>query len=346
MANQRKLDGIFGLTISSDTSLVTLIPVPWEVTTSYGSGTSRGPEAILAASPQIDLFDSRYGDAYTAGFFWAADSLTDKLRKQNDRLKPLAEQVIAEWSDEGRISSHEAMSNLETVNTGCAEMVDLVYKRTASILAENKIPGVVGGDHSTPLGAIRAVCEKYGHDGVGILHIDAHADLRQSYQGFQFSHASIMRNVCAFKTPPKTLVQVGIRDFCQEEMDFINENRSRVHTHFDVDVKRNLFSGKTWLALCEQITSKLPQHVYISFDIDGLSPDLCPHTGTPVPGGLSFDQASFLLETVARSGRQIVGFDLNEVAPAPDGDEWDGNVGARILFQLCSWAAVTNRRPN
>ena len=346
MAKQRKLDGIFGLSTSSDSSLISLIPVPWEVTTSYGRGTSLGPAAIFAASPQIDLFDLRYGSAYTAGFFWNADSLTDKLRKQNDRLKPLAEQVIAEWNDEGSLSSREAMSNLETVNTGCAEMVDLIHKRTTSILSENKIPGVVGGDHSTPLGAIRAVCEKYGHNTVGILHIDAHADLRLSYQGFQFSHASIMRNVCALKTSPKNLIQVGIRDFCQEEMDFINENGSRVHTHFDLEIKRNLFSGKAWLALCEQIANELPLHVYISFDIDGLSPDLCPHTGTPVPGGLSFDQASFLLETVARSGKQIVGFDLNEVTPGPDGDEWDGNVGARILFQLCSWAAVTNKRPN
>ncbi len=344
MTKQRKLDGIFGLSADFDTSLIALIPVPWEVTTSYGSGTSRGPDAIFQASPQIDLYDARFGDAYTAGYFWAADDSTERLRKQNDKLKPLAAQVIDEWDESGALASREVMNNLEVVNAGCAEMVTNVHARTAAVLAKGKIAGVVGGDHSTPLGAIRAICEKYGPNKVGILHIDAHADLRHAYQGFQFSHASIMRNVCELKVPPKALVQVGIRDFCQEEFDFIRANSNRIHTHFDADIKRELFSGKSWLSICEKIVGELPELVYFSFDIDGLSPDLCPHTGTPVPGGLSFDEASFLLEVIARSGRRIVGFDLNEVAPDRSGSEWDGNVGARILFQLCGWAAVTNPR--
>src|SRR6185312_7571423 len=152
-----------------------------------------------------DLYDSRFGDAYKAGYYWGADALTDKLRVQNDRLKPLATHVIQEWDEAGGLTSHAAINNLELVNAGCAEMVEQVHARTAAVLAQNQIPGVVGGDHSTPLGAIRAICEKYGPETVGILHIDAHADLRNAYQGFQFSHASIMRNVCALKTRPKKL---------------------------------------------------------------------------------------------------------------------------------------------
>lgn len=99
------------------------------------------------------------------------------------------------------------------------------------------------------------------------------------------------------------------------------------------------FAGESWHSLCERIVARLPQQVYVSFDIDGLAPQYCPHTGTPVPGGLTFDEAVYLLSRVAASGRRIVGFDLCEVAPAPSGeDEWDANVGARMLYKLCLFA--------
>ena len=346
MARQRKSDGIFGLCADYDSSLVVLIPVPWEVTTSYGSGTSRGPEAIFRASPQVDLFDPRFsdhlGDAYAAGFFWDFSFNSNDLCAQNDRLKPLAQQVIQECDTFGSITSQAAINSLKIVNGGCAKMVDAVRSRACEILTQNKVPAVIGGDHSTPLGIIQAVCEVHGSDEVGILHFDAHADLRLAYQGFQFSHASIMRNVCQLKRPPKRLIQVGIRDFCREEADFIRQNNARIQTHFDHEVKRQLFNGTSWDTVCEKIVDELPSLVYVSFDIDGLSPEFCPHTGTPVPGGLSFDQASYLLEKLGHSGRRIVGFDLNEVAPGPNNNEWDGNVGARLLFQLCNWTALTN----
>ncbi len=347
MTKQRKSDGIFGLCADYDSSLIILMPVPWEVTTSYGSGTSRGPEAIYSASPQVDLYDPRFSndaaDAFTAGFFWDNHFDSKALYEQSERLKPLAQQAIQEWDDNGAITSREAINNLETVNSGCAQMVAAVYTRTKEILEQDKVPVVIGGDHSTPLGAIRAICETHGAEKVGVLHIDAHADLRLAYQGFQFSHASIMRNVCQLKKPPQKLVQVGIRDYCREEAEFIRQQTERIQTFFDQELKRQLFTGEPWESICEKIVSSLPKLVYVSFDIDGLSPEFCPHTGTPVPGGLSFDQASYLLEKVSRSGRKIVGFDLNEVAPGPNDDEWDGNVGARLLFQLCSWAALTNQ---
>lgn len=329
--------GLFGVEVSREQANVVLQQVPWEVTTSYGSGTSLGPKAILEASPQLDLFDIEFGEAYKAGF--SLQEADQEIADANVRLKQLAQAVIAEWEETGELSE-KGRQMVAEVNEGSAKMVTKVYDSAVQILKEGKIPGLIGGDHSTPLGAIKAICEKY--DGkVGVLHIDAHADLRLAYQDFQHSHASIMRNVCALPVPPEKLVQVGIRDFCKEEFDFIHAT-PRLKTYFDQPLKARLLKGETWSTICDEIVNQLPQNVYVSFDIDGLSPEFCPHTGTPVPGGLSFDQAVHLIGTLGRSGRRIVGFDLNEVAPDPNGSEWDGNVGARVLFKLCGWAAVTN----
>src|SRR5690606_18866656 len=103
--------------------------------------------------------------------------------------------------------------------------------------------------------------------------------------------------------------------------------------------------GQSWNSLCQRILEPLPSAVYVSFDIDGLSPELCPGTGTPVPGGLSFEQACYLLVHIVRSGRRIIGFDLNEVSPGRDpNNEWNGNVGARLLFKLCGALVASQKR--
>lgn len=208
---------------------------------------------------------------------------------------------------------------------------------------EGKIVGLVGGDHSTPLGYMKAIGERHG--SFGILHIDAHADLREAYEGFTYSHASIMFN--ALKEIPSLtrLTQVGIRDYCDAEAGMIKSD-SRIKTFFDADLATERFGGTSWKELCSRIISTLPDKVYVSFDIDGLSPDNCPSTGTPVPGGLSFNEAVFLLSELSNSGKTIVGFDLNEVAPNPDNedDQWDANVGARVLYKLCNFALKTNSK--
>lgn len=329
---------IFGIPANRDTAKIILTPVGWEVTTSYGSGTSRGPEAILEASPQLDLFDIEFGDAYQTGYF--LDREDPYFMDTNDRLKPLA-QNVKDTCDEHGVPSADSQIHREEINNACQEMVSRVYQKTKSVLAEGKIPALIGGDHSTPLGAIKAICEEHKGE-VGILHIDAHADLRFAYQGFQHSHASIMRNVCMLPTGPKKLVQVGIRDFCKEEYDYIKSQEGRVFTYFDQPVKARILRGESWDLICKEMITTLPNNVYVSFDIDGLSPEFCPNTGTPVPGGLSFDQAVHLLGVLGKSGKKIVGFDLNEVAAGENGSQWDGNVGARILFKMCGWAVTSN----
>jgi agmatinase len=326
--------GLYGVPTSREDSRVILIPVPWDVTTSYGGGTSQGPQAIFDASVQVDLYDSELGEAYRAGYHM--DTIPASLLDDNLRLRNLAKVVIDQWSDHGELND-QGKKFLAEVNAGTQKMVDWVQSQSQEILSQGKIPAVLGGDHSTPLGLIAALGRTYQGD-FGVLHVDAHADLRQAYHGFQHSHASIMRNVLGLEMGPRKLVQVGIRDFCKEELDVIEADPMRIRTFFDRELKDMEFSGQTWKSVCTTIVNELPKNVYVSFDVDGLSPDLCPGTGTPVPGGLSFGQATFLLRTLGQSGRRVIGFDLNEVAPS-EGSEWDANVGARLLFKLCGWAA-------
>jgi agmatinase len=335
--------GIFGLPITEEQAKIILLPVPWEVTTSYGKGAANGPRIIRQASEQVDLFDFETGKAYEAGYFMKP--ISAEWMEKNKVMKAKAQEVIQlQQKQTAELDNQlEKIEKLQSeINKSCQEMVEWVYQQTKQILAQGKTVGLIGGDHSTPLGAIKAIGEKYRGD-FGVLHIDAHADLRCAYQGFKHSHASIMYNVMTADQKPKALVQVGIRDFCEEEYDFIKNHPKVIKTFFDIDNKRRLLKGTTWSAIAEEIVSSLPNNVYISFDIDGLDPALCPNTGTPVMGGLSMDQVFYLFSTIAEKGKKIVGFDLNEVSSGEhEESEWDGNVGARVLFKLCGWTAVTN----
>jgi agmatinase len=326
--------GLFGVPTRRENAAIVLIPVPWEVTTSYGSGTSRGPEAILQASAQVDLFDRQFGHAYERGYHLLP--IPEKWQKLNDELKPKAVQIREEMEEKGELSAAGEKLLVE-INKACGEMSDWVYDTSKEIMREGKIPAVIGGDHSSPEGLIRAVCEE---QDVGVLHVDAHADLRVAYQGFTRSHASIMHNVMTAKAKPTALVQVAIRDFCEEEFNTITDNGS-ITTYFNQDIKEQLFEGRKWAEICEDIIQHLPEKVYLSIDIDGLSPEFCPNTGTPVPGGLTFDQLNYLFSKIVLAKRKVVGFDLNEVAPATDGSEWDANVGARLLFKMCGWTVLS-----
>jgi agmatinase len=334
--------GIFGLPFNEQESRVILLPVPWEVTTSYGSGASFGPALIRQASEQIDLFDLELGKAYEQGYHMLP--LPTEIKHLNDRMKHKAQELIellTNQSDE----SQKIQALREEVNHASHQLNEWAFSQSQRILDQGKLLGLVGGDHSSPYGAIRAVCEKHQSD-IGVLHLDAHSDTRKAYHGFTHSHASIMYNVMTAPWKPKKLVQLGIRDFCEEEYEFIR-SRPDIKTFFDLDVKRRLLGGEPWARVVHDVLKELPERVYISFDIDGLDPAFCPHTGTPVAGGYSTDQIYFLFSELAKAGKKIVGFDLNEVStggvPPEEANEWDGNVGARMLFKLCGWSVLTNK---
>jgi len=325
-------DSLYGLPYTTDNANVVVIPVPWEVTVSYQSGAAKGPEAIKKASAQVDLFDEKVPNAWKIGI--AMEDMPAALVKQNKQLRPKAESYIDMFTNGGNEKKMKPL--LTEINKACDEMVKWVKDKSLQHLKKKKIVALLGGDHSTPLGLMQAVAQQ--HD-FGILHIDAHCDLRDAYEGFTYSHASIMFNALKIKSMKK-LVQVGIRDFSEGENQLIHHSHGRVKLFSDKDMKEKMAYGSSWHEITRSIISHLPKHVYISFDIDGLDPKLCPHTGTPVPGGLEFWEAIHLIEMVVESGRQIVAFDINEVAPG--NDEWDANVGARLLYKIANLAAVSN----
>lgn len=326
--------GIFGLLDTPDEASVVLLPVPWDATTSYRAGTANGPESILHASRQVDLFDIETGKPYEAKI--AMLDTSDDVVTWNTAARAAAVPIIEVG---GQVEGDPKLETLlSTVNAHGERLNAHVHARTREWLERGKIVGLVGGDHATPFGAIQAHAEKF--PGLGVLHVDAHADLRQAYEGFEWSHASIMENVTRRIEGVSKLVQVGIRDLCEEEFDRIKASRGRIVTHFDVELAEARRRGAIDKRFAE-IARSLPPKVYVSFDIDGLDPVLCPSTGTPVPGGLAFHEASALLRAVVAAGRTIVGFDLNEVAPGPDGDEWNGNVGARVLYKLIGWTLLS-----
>ncbi|MBI1189761.1 MAG: arginase [Tepidisphaera sp.] len=325
--------GIFGLPHSRDDSRVVLIPVPFDATTSYRRGTCDGPNAILHASMQVDLYDRRFGRIYERGIHMLPEP--ERIRELSDDAGVLAADIIAQGGiPEGGPTDGATANALRVINAACEEVNAYVEREVRALASQGKIPGVIGGEHSTPFGAIAALADI--HRDIGILHVDAHMDLRDAFEGFTWSHASIMHNVLRRVPGVKKLIQVGIRDFGEREMQLADESGSRVKVHYDDALSDAIMQGEIWQDLCRDIVAELPSKVYVSFDIDALDPSLCPHTGTPVPGGLSFQHAVKLLEALKVSGKEIIGFDLVEVAPGPeDGPEWDANVGARILYKLC-----------
>ena len=319
-----------GLPYTEEDARIVLLPVAWDVTVSYGEGTAMGAQNILEASAQLDLYDPDVKDAWKMGIYMRHLDLYWVNR--NQELRPKAGTYL-EFLETGGALAHDLpmLAVVEEINNASTALNAWVFEQTADLMRRGKLVGVVGGEHSVPLGFLQALAHRHGE--FGVLQIDAHQDMRKAYEGFTYSHASIFYNALKIKEITK-LVQVGIRDTCEEEIDFAARLGDRVQVWHDQTMQEEMFGGATWRSLCEKIIADLPAKVYVSFDIDGLKPDLCPNTGTPVPGGLEFPQAMFLLKMLADSGREIIGFDLCEVAGV--GCDWDGNVGARVLYKLCN----------
>ncbi|MFY0625702.1 MAG: agmatinase family protein [Reichenbachiella sp.] len=323
-----KKGSIFGLPFKENNSSIIIYPVPWDVTTSAHSGTANGPQSILDASVQLDLEINGKEAPWKKGIYMIPPD--QEVFETSKELRSKVESYIEYLETVKDISSFNQL--IVDVNKNCTALKDKVFQETSFLLKNKKKVGILGGDHSVPLGFLEALSMSF--EQFGILQIDAHMDLRKAYEGFNYSHASIMNNALNLEAVVK-LVQVGIRDYCEEEKN-VTEKDKRVSTYYDNQIKKSLFTGVYWVEICDKIIEELPQQVYISFDIDGLDPSLCTGTGTPVPGGLSFDQAIYLLDCIKETGREVIGFDLCEVAPKQDDQDWNANVGARVLYHLCS----------
>ncbi|RPH40177.1 MAG: hypothetical protein EHM87_22770, partial [Burkholderiales bacterium] len=296
--------------------------------------------AVRRASPQLDFFDAEFAELGLSRpweFGIHLLPVSKGLKTLHRSVLELGRSVV----DAGGARDNRLLTSLKKVNEASARANTITKSESAKWLESEKIVGFIGGDHSTAFANIAACAERFPN--LGVLHFDAHADLREAYLGFEYAHASVMYNVVNKIDEVEKLVQVGIRDFCEEEHRMATTH-PKIKTWFDFAIRRAMFLGKNWVEISREIIAALPQQVYVSFDIDALDPSLCPHTGTPVASGLSFAEASFLIVELAKSGRRIVGFDVSEVAPNPKNraDEWDGNVGARVLYKLCGAALYSN----
>ena len=299
-------DNIFGLNINKDDALLILLPVPWEATASYHKGTLMAYKSILEASYYVDLQSSYFPDTYKAGIHM---ELSSKIFETPSNIDPSVINPISE------------------------KINDYVYSYSKSVLDSSKFVGIIGGEHSVPYGLIKVLNEKYP-EGFSVLHIDAHHDLRSSYEGYRYSHASIMYNVLN-DFPNLNIVSYGIRDYSKFEFNLASSS-SRITTFYD---RYDSYYKDELNSNIEKILSTLKNKVYISFDIDGLSPELCPHTGTPVPGGIPFNVAKHLLSTIGHN-KTVIGFDLCEVGVSSN--LFAENVASRILYELCGCLSFSN----
>lgn len=330
-------NGIFGLPFSEEDSKLIILAVPWEVTVSYKAGTARVTERICNASMQVDLLDDDNPEGWKHGIFLRE---ADKnILMKSDYLRKEAELYIKYITDGEELCDNKFMQKvLREINEGSEFLNNWVYEQTKELLDQGKLVAILGGDHSSPFGYYKTLAEKHGE--FGILQIDAHCDLRPSYENLKYSHASVMYNALNEIPQISKLVQAGIRDYSPGELNFIKKSNGRIITYFDKNMKERQYEGESWKHIVEELVSHLPQKVYLSFDIDGLDPKLCPNTGTPVAGGFETQQVYYLIRKLIESGRQLIGFDLNEVGISAN--EWDENVGARVLFKLCNLLLASN----
>ncbi len=326
---------LFGLYPTKGQADMWILPVHWDVTSSYRSGTANGPRIIFNASEQLDLYHHNYKSVFDEGIFLLPEN--ENQLTENESLRKKAKVIIDKHDNNIELTASD-QKDLHLINEASNRLNEWVYQETENAIKSEKLIGMVGGEHSTSLGVIQALADYI--DTFAILQFDAHMDLRDKYQGFDHSHASIMKNALDIHDVSR-LIQVGIRDYCEEEVTVMKQSKGRVKTFFNHEIKKDLFQGKSWESICKKIINNCPEQVYISFDIDCLMPYLCPNTGTPVPGGLDFDQIDFLLAMLVKSGKRIIGFDLVEVNGEPN--SVDAITGARMLAMLAGYYHESNK---
>ena len=266
---------------------VIVVPFGLEKTVSYGGGTKNGPKEIIKASHQVELFD-------------------EELNKEP--YKEIGIKTLKPFSIKNKIRS--ALDQLSKINE--------------DILSSEKFPLVFGGEHSITPGSIKPFAKKY--DEITLLHFDAHADLRESYQGEKFSHASAIKRCLDYKN--LKVVSFGIRNLSKEEMDFYNDNRDRIEIFWGKD-------KQTWdLSLLDKFFKN--KNVYITFDVDGFDASIMPATGTPEPGGMLWEDVLPIIKKVCQISN-VVGADINELAPIKNFNSYNFLV-AKLAYKIISYS--------
>ncbi|MDD3630092.1 MAG: agmatinase family protein [Bacteroidales bacterium] len=318
--------GVFGLSYDKSESSLILLSIPFELTTTFREGTLYAPHKIKDASSQIDLMNNLDSYAWQKGIYWDNSNEYFFLNISKS-YRPSAKKII-DFLENNQLLNDELKNEQYIINNVCEKASNEISKLVFQILQNDKIPGVIGGEHSITYGVIDAIQNVY--DDFCILQIDAHHDLRNTYLGFTYSHASVMYNILNKYDNVNKIVQIGVRDYCEAEKNLVAESDNIV-TFYNFDINVQLFNGKSFHDIAKQIVDLLTDNIYISFDIDGLQPYLCPETGTPVPGGLSYEQIEYLFYLISKTNKKVIGFDLCEVSGL---SEWDAIVGSRIMYLL------------
>jgi agmatinase len=265
---------------------VVVLPVPYDSTTTYNPGARNGPHAIIQASRNMELYDEELGWSPSDVGIFTLDELEPSMKSPEDMMARVEEAV-------------------------------------AEILEAGKFPVIFGGEHSISLGAIRAVNEE--HESVSVLHIDAHADLRNEYEGTKYSHACVMRRASELCG----VAQLGVRSMSAEEAEFLKAAEN-VRTLFMHRIRSD------GLALCvDEALDHLGDEVYVSIDLDALDPGILPATGTPEPGGLSWNEMMEIVKAVA-SKKRVVGFDVVELSPIP-GNPASDFTAAKLAYKFLGY---------
>jgi agmatinase len=310
-----------------------IIPAPWDPTTSRKPGTANGPAAMLEASREIELYNPIFPDAWKQGIKMLP---IPEWRGRNDRHRRQALRVMRHLERGGSVHDPVIQVPLTEVNAGGEGMVWWVRKNASGLLRQDKLVGVLGGDHSVALGLMQALAERYQR--FGVLHIDAHYDLYDAFHGFENSHASIIWN--AAKLPMiERFVHVAVRDYPEEQQKFVDASGGRHVAFTDDDIEARLAEGVPWKVICDEAISYLPEEVYVCLDADGLDQSTFRNTGTSVVGGRSFGQVVYMLKRLIERKKRIIGFDFCEVAPeSPERSTWgnddDALNGMRLLYRL------------
>ncbi|MFH1158211.1 MAG: agmatinase [Pseudomonadota bacterium] len=279
--------------VSPKEAKAVVIPFGLEASVSYGGGTAKGPQAMIDASHQVELFD----DEFWCEPFRRIGVVTAKEPKIK---KPLT----------------KALDQLE----GMVE----------EVLKTDKFPLVFGGEHSITAGAIRPYAKRY--KDLTVLHFDAHADLRDGYEGEHYSHASALRRVLDHKHVK--LCSFGIRNISQSEIPFLEANGDRVKIYWARE--------KAAWDMKEIVSHFKDKNVYVTFDVDGLDASLMPATGTPEPGGLFWQESMDILREVAKVST-FVGADVNELAPKPNLHSCNF-LAAKLAYKILTYAFLASRR--
>ena len=309
---------------------ISIYPVPCDLTTTFHHGASQGPSQIKAVFHQLDDSHPFSSNNYDLIFEPTSQRIIDLQSSYADISR-----AIIDTCNQGQVLSQIQQTSLHDINQACSEINQIVYSDCLDLFSRGPIL-LCGGEHGVGVGCTRALGEK--HASFGVLQMDAHMDCRVQYFGYDYSHASVMTHYSKLDAV-NAITQVGIRDYDASELDFQHSSSTTFNVFNDYDMKKRLFDGETWASICSDIVETLPQYVFISFDIDVLCPSLCPGTGTPVPGGLSYNQAAYLLEKVMIN-RQIIGAELVEVSNQ-ENNTWDAVVGARILQLLAGCLSPT-----